>query len=72
MLGHNEDKIPYNGCPIGIQHVTGQALSQCHKGHPFRLSYGCQIPYEEWSKNGSRRPAGSQGVLLDINETESN
>ena len=71
MPGHNDDKIPHSGCPIGIQHVTGQAFSQCHKGHPFRLSYGCQIPYGEWSRNGSRRPAGSQGVLLDINEIES-
>ena len=70
MPGHNGDKIPHSGCPIGIQHVTGQAFSQCHKGHPFRLSYGCQIPYGEWSGNGPRRPAGSQGVLLDVNEIE--
>ena len=70
MLGHNDDKIPHSGCPISIQHVTGQAFSQCHKGHPFRLSYGCQVPYGGWSRNGSRRPAGSQGVLLSVNETE--
>ena len=71
MPGHNDDKIPHSGCSIGIQHVTGQAFSQCHKGHPFRLSYGCQIPYGEWSRSGSRRPAGSQGVQLGFNETES-
>ena len=71
MPGHNEDKIPHNGCPIGIQHVIGQAFSQCHKVHHFRLSYNCQIPYGEWSRNGSRRPTGSQGVLLDVNEIES-
>ena len=45
--GHNDNKIPHSGCPIGIQHVTGQAFSQCHKGPPFRLSYGCQISYGE-------------------------
>ena len=71
MSGHNVDKIPHNGCPIGIQHVTGKAFYQCHKSHPFRQSYGCQILYGEWSGNGPRRPAGSQGVLLDVNETES-
>ena len=71
MPGHKDNKVPLSGCPIGIQHVTGQAFSQCHKGHPFRLSYGCQIPYGEWNKNGSRRPVGSQGVLLDVNETKS-
>ena len=71
MPGHNNVKIPHSGCPIGIQHVAGKAFSQCHKGHPFDLSYGCQIPYGEWSGNGLRRPTGSQGVLLDINETES-
>ena len=71
MPGHNDDKIPHSGCPIGIQHVTGQAFSKCHKGRPFCISYGCQIPYEEWSRNGLRRPAGIQGVLLGVNETES-
>ena len=71
MLGHNDDKIPHSGCPINIQHVTGQSFSRCYKGHPLRLSYGCQIPYGEWSRNGSRRPAGSQGVLPGVNEIES-
>ena len=71
MPGHNNDKIPHSGGPIGIQHVTGQTFSQCHKGHHFRLSYGCQIPYGEWSRDGSRRPTDSQGVLLGVNETES-
>ena len=59
MLGHNDGKIPYSGCPIGIQHVTGQALSQFRKGRPFHLSYGYQNPYEKWSRNGSRILAGS-------------
>ena len=71
MPGHNGDKIPHSRCPIDVQHVIGKTPSLCHKGHPFRLSYGCQIPYREWGKNGSRRPAGSQGLLLDVNETES-
>ena len=71
MLGHNDDKIPHNGGLIDVQHVTGQAFSQCHKGNLFRLSYGRQIPYVEWSRNGSRRPANSEGVLLGINEIES-
>ena len=47
------------------------SLDQFHKGHPFCLSYGCQIPYGEWSSNGSRKPTGGQGVLLGINEIES-
>ena len=59
MPSHNDDKIPHSGSPIDIQHVTRQAFSQCHKGHPFRLSYGHQIPYGEWSRNGSRRLANS-------------
>ena len=33
MPGHNDDKIPHRGGPIGVQHVTGQAFPQCHKGH---------------------------------------
>ena len=64
-------KVPHSRCSLGVQYVTGQAFSQCHKGHPFFQSYSCQIPYGEWSRNGSRRPAGSQGVLLSIKETES-
>ena len=24
MPGHNDDKYPHSGCPIGIQHVTRQ------------------------------------------------
>ena len=60
MPGHNDNKIPHSGYPIGIQYVTGQAFSQCFKGRPLRLSYGCQVPYREWSRNGSRRPADSQ------------
>ena len=72
MPGHNDDKIPHIRGPIGIQHVIGQAFSQCHKGHPFRLSYGCKIPYGEWSRNGLRKREGSQGVLLGVNEVESN
>ena len=71
MPGQNDNKIPHGGGPIGIQHVTGQTFSQCHKGHSLHLSYGCQIPYEEWSRNGSKRPADNQGVLLGVNETES-
>ena len=71
MSGHNDEKIPHRGGPIGIQHVTGQAFPQCHKGYPFRLSHGGQIPYGEWDRKGSRRSADSPGVLLGINETES-
>ena len=71
MSGHNDDKIPHRGGPIGIIHVTGQAYPQLHKVHPFRLSYCCQIPYREWGRKGSRRPADSSGVLLGSNEAES-
>ena len=71
MSGHNDEKIPHRGGPIGIQHVTGQSCPQRHKGHPFPLSYDCQIPYREWGRKGSRRPADSPGVLLGINEVES-
>ena len=68
--GHNGGKVPHSRCPIGLYHVIGQTLPQCHKGHPLRLSYGYQIPYYEWGRNGSRRLARSQGVLLGINETK--
>ena len=71
MPSHNDDKVPHSGCPIGVQHDIGQAFSQCCKGHPLCLSYGCQIPYGERSRNGSRRPAGSPEVLFDVDETES-
>ena len=71
MLGHNDDKIPHRGGPIGVQHVTGQAFPQRHKGHPLRLSYGHQIPYRKWGRKGPRRPADSSGVLLGVNEPES-
>ena len=44
----------------------------CHKGYPFRLSYGYQIPYYEWGRNGSRRSTRSHGLLLGIIETKRN
>ena len=47
-----------------------QTLSQRHKGHPFRLSHGDQVSYHKRSRNGSRRPARGQGVLLGINEAK--
>ena len=50
---------------VGMVRV-GQTFPQCHKSHPFRLSYGYQIPHCEWGRNGSRRSTHSQGVLLDI------
>ena len=70
MTSHNDDKVPHSGCPIGIQHDTRQAFSQCRKGHHIRLSYSCQIPYGERSRNGSRRLAGSQGMLFDVDEAK--
>ena len=30
MPGYNNSKISYSRCPISLQHVTGQALSQYH------------------------------------------
>ena len=70
MLGYNNSKISHNRCPISLQHVTGQALSQYHKGHPLHLSHGCKIPNYKWSRNGSRKPTRSQGILHNINETK--
>ena len=66
-----DDKIPHRGGPIGVQHVTGQAFPQCHKGHPLRLSYGRQIPYRKWGRKGPGRQADSPRVLLSVNEAES-
>ena len=63
-------KISHSRCPISLQHVIGQSLSQYHKGHPLRLPHGYQIPNRKWSRNGSRKPTHSQGVLLNINETK--
>ena len=62
--------ISHSRCPINLQHVTGQALSQYHKDHPLYLSHGYQIPNCKWSRNGLRKPVRSQGVLLNINETK--
>ena len=70
MPGNDNSKISQTRCPISLQYVTGKGLSQCHKGHPLRLSHGYQIPNFKWSGNGSRKPARGQGVLLSINETK--
>ena len=70
MPGYNNNKISHTRCPISLQHVIGQALSQYHKGHPLRLSHGYRIPNCKWSRNGSRKTTCSQGVLLSINETK--
>ena len=70
MPGYNKSKISHNRCLISLQHVTGQTLSLYHKGHPLRLSHGYQIPNCKWSRNGLRKPACSQGLLLNINETK--
>ena len=35
MPGYNNSKISHSRCPLSLQHVTGQALSQYHKGHPM-------------------------------------
>ena len=72
MPGNNDDKIPHRGGLIGVQHVTRQAFPQCYKGHPLRLSYGRQIPYRKWGRKDSGRPVDSPGVLLGVNEAESN
>ena len=70
MPGFNNNKISHSTCPINVQHITWQALSQYHKCHPLHLSHGYQIPNRKWSRNGSRKLAHSQGVLLSINETK--
>ena len=70
MPGYNNNKISHSRCPISLQHVIGQALSQYHKGHALRLSHGYQIPNCKWSRNGSRKTTRSQGVLLSIIETK--
>ena len=64
MPSYNNSKISHSRCPISLQHVTRKALSQYHKGHPLRLSHGYQIPNSKWSRDGSGKPARSQGVLL--------
>ena len=71
MLGYNSSKVPHSRCSLGVQYVIGQAFSQCFKGRPLPLSYGSQVPNKERSRSGSRRPAGSQGILLGINKKES-
>ena len=71
MSGYNSDKVPHSRCSLGVQYVTRQAFSQCFMGRPLRLSYGYQVPNRDWSRSGSRRLAGSQGMLLGVNKTES-
>ena len=68
--GYNNSKISHSRCLIGLQHVTGKAFSQYHKGHPLHLSHGYQISNYKWSRNGPRKPTHSQGVLLNFNEAK--
>ena len=56
---------------IGRKNRNFCPCSQRHKGHPFRLSHGDQVPHHKRSRNGSRRPARDQGMLLGINEAKS-
>ena len=66
--GHNDGKVIINA-PSAYNILLGRPSLNA-KGRPFRLSYGYQIPHCEWGRNGSRRSARSQGVLLGINETK--
>ena len=61
MPGHNNGNIPHSRRPISLQHVIGQTLPQCHKSHPFCLSYGCQFP----TANGVGMVRGDQCVAKE-------
>ena len=58
--------------PFAYNVLLGKpSLSQRYKSHPLHLPYGDQVSYHQRSRNGSRRPARGQGVLLGINEVKS-
>ena len=61
MPGHNDNKIPHSGGPIGIQHVIGWAFSQCHKGYPFAYHMVIKFPTE----NGVGIVRGNQQVARE-------
>ena len=70
MSSCNSGKVSHSRCSLGVQYVTGLTFAQCFEGRPLRLSYGCQVPNRERSRSGSRRPLGSQGMLLGVNKTK--
>ena len=70
MPGYDNSKVSHSRCPISLQYANGKALPQCHRGCSLCLSHGYQISKYKWSRNGPRKPAHSQGMLLSINETK--
>ena len=70
MPGNDDSEIPRCRRPIRLQYVVGQTLFQCNKGHSLRLPHDDQVSYHKRSRNGSRRPTRSQGMLLNIHEAK--
>ena len=57
--------------PSTYNMLLGRPSLNAIKSHPFRLPHGDQVSYHKWSRNGSRRPARGQRVLLGVNEVKS-
>ena len=53
-----------------VKYVVGQTLSQCNKGHSLSLPHDDQVSHHKRSRNGSRRPTRSQGMLLSFHEAK--
>ena len=61
MPGYNNSKISHSRCPISLQHVTGQALSQYHKGHPSAYHMVIKFP----TANGVGMVRGNQRIARE-------
>ena len=61
MPGHNNSKISHSRCPISLQHITWQALSQYHKGHPPAYHMVIKFP----TVNGVGMVRGNQCIAME-------
>ena len=61
MSGYNNGKVPHSRFSLGVQYVTGQAFSQCFKGHPLPYHMVIKFPIE----NGEGVVRGDQRVARE-------
>ena len=57
--------------PSAYNILLGKPSLNAVRAIPSAYQDGHQIPHYEWGRNGSRKSAHSQGVLLGINEAKS-
>ena len=61
MPGHNDDKIPHSGCPIGIQRVTARTSLNAIRSVPSTYHMVVKFPIE----NGVGMVRGDQQVARE-------